>query len=137
MAKDMFHDAVVIALQKEGWQVTHDPFSFRVGKVDFHIDLGAEHLVGAVKGSEKIAVEIKTFLELSPTYAFHTATGQYDNYLLALEEYEPDRVLYLAIPERIYDTFFQRPFVQKVVSRKNIRLIIYQPIEEHIIKWIN
>lgn len=27
MAKDIFHDTVKIALQNEGWQITHDPLT--------------------------------------------------------------------------------------------------------------
>ena len=27
-AKDKFHDAVKHALEKEGWQITHDPLTF-------------------------------------------------------------------------------------------------------------
>jgi hypothetical protein len=48
-----------------------------------------------------------------------------------------NRVLFLAIPQRIYQTFFQREFVKKVVEIKKIRLIIYEPNEELIISWIN
>lgn len=123
-------------MEKEGWKVTHDPFDFRVGEVDFEIDLGAERLLGAERDGHKIAVEIKNFLEESPVSAFHKATGQYDNYLFGLELYEPDRVLFLAVPQAIYDTFFQRPFIKMVVSRKAIKLIVYQPSKEKIVQWI-
>ncbi len=27
MAKDRFHDVVKIALEKEGWKITHDPLN--------------------------------------------------------------------------------------------------------------
>ena len=49
---------------------------------------------------------------------------------------DPTRMLFLAIPERIYDTFFQREFIKKVVEIKKIRLIVYEPTEELIISWI-
>jgi hypothetical protein len=29
-AKDIFHDAVKIALQKDGWTITHDPLFIRL-----------------------------------------------------------------------------------------------------------
>jgi len=54
--------------------------------------------LAANKGTEKIAIEVKSFLAESPTYAFHQAVGQYRNYLFALEEKEAERVLYLAVP---------------------------------------
>ena len=60
-AKDLFHDAVREALEKEGWTITDDPLYFTVGEVDFYIDLGAEQLIAAERGTEKIAVEIKSF----------------------------------------------------------------------------
>ncbi len=67
--------------------------------------------------------------------AFHEAIGQYDNYVLALEDENPDRVVFLAIPERIYYSFFQEPFVQKVVDRKNIKLIVYETDSERLVLW--
>lgn len=135
--RDKFHDAVRHALEKESWIITDDPLDFRVGEVDFEIDLGAEQVIGAEKNGQKIAIEIKTFLEESPVSAFHKATGQYDNYLMGLELYEPDRKLYLAIPASVYNSFFQRPFVKLVVERKQIRLIVFQTTKETIIKWIH
>lgn len=29
MAKDLFHNTVKTALQKDGWQITHDPYQLR------------------------------------------------------------------------------------------------------------
>ena len=40
------------ALEKDGWTITHDDFPFKVGKVGFRIDLGAERLLIAEKGLE-------------------------------------------------------------------------------------
>lgn len=31
-SKDIFHDSVVIALQKASWHITHDPLHLRYGK---------------------------------------------------------------------------------------------------------
>ena len=55
-AKDLYHDTVRIALEKEGWIITHDPYFVRLGKRRGFIDLGAE-MIGAERGIEKIAVE--------------------------------------------------------------------------------
>ncbi len=43
-AKDIYHDAVKQALNKDGWAVTHDPLHLKYGGFDFFIDLGAEVL---------------------------------------------------------------------------------------------
>jgi hypothetical protein len=137
MAKrDKFHFHVRKALENDGWTITDDPLGFKIGGMDFEIDLGAEKLIGAERNGEKIAIEIKTFMDESLVSAFHKATGQYDNYALGLELMYPDRKLYLAIPVSIYNSFFQRPFVKMVVEKKQIRLLVYQLSKEIIVKWL-
>ena len=61
-AKDRFHDAVKQALQKEEWVITADPLILKIDKVKFEIDLAAEKVFAAEKAGQKIAVEIKSFL---------------------------------------------------------------------------
>ncbi|MBJ7899216.1 MAG: hypothetical protein GC158_04645 [Cyanobacteria bacterium RI_101] len=58
------------------------------------IDLGAESTIAAQRDQEKIAVEIKSFITDLEISEFHTALGQYLNYVQALEEEEPDRALH-------------------------------------------
>lgn len=135
-AKDFYHDVVKEALIKDGWTITSDPYYFSVGEVDFFIDLGAEQLIAAEKGIDKIAVEIKGFSQASPVNAFHEAMGKFINYRAALEENEADRILYLAIPQLAYESFFQRPFVQKMIEKEQLKLIIYEPSTKGIKKWI-
>ncbi|HLO86022.1 MAG TPA: XisH family protein [Nostocaceae cyanobacterium] len=135
-AKDKFHAAVRIALEKEQWKITDDPLRLEVGGSKFEIDLGAEQLLAAERGQEKIAVEIKTFLSDSPLTDFHTALGQFLNYRLALEISDPNRVLYLAVPVVAYEAFFKREFAQLSIERYQIKQIIYDPIQEVILQWI-
>jgi hypothetical protein len=71
-----------------------------------YIDLGAERLLAAERNGEKIAVEIKSFVGSSATTEFSTALGQFLKYQLALEEEQPDRLLYLAIPLDADSSFF-------------------------------
>lgn len=54
-----------------------------------------------------------------------------------LEAKEPDRRLNLAIPLETYDTFFQSQFAQVVKQRYQLKLIVYEPINEEIVQWIN
>jgi predicted RecB family endonuclease len=77
MSKDRFHDVVRTALEKEGWQITADPYEINVDDVDFEIDLAAEQLLAALKDNQKIAVEIKSFISPSNVSDFHTALGQF------------------------------------------------------------
>jgi hypothetical protein len=93
MAKhDLYHTEVKTALVKDGWTITHDPLTIPgIGTYPFHIDLGAEKLIGAKKGEEKIAVEIKSFVGHSFSNDFHNALGQFMNYIVALKIREPSR----------------------------------------------
>ncbi|PSB30349.1 fatty-acid oxidation protein subunit alpha [filamentous cyanobacterium Phorm 46] len=135
-AKDLFHTAVKIALQKQNWVITDDPLRLEVGGTKFEIDLGAESLLAAERQGQKIGVEIKSFLGESPLTDYHAALGQFLNYRLALEISQPDRILYLAIPVRTYESFFQRQFAQLSVERYQIKRLIYDPINEVITQWI-
>jgi hypothetical protein len=133
-AKDIYHDAVKRALQKEGWTITHDPLFVRVGGIDVSIDLGAE-LIAAEKEGQKIAVEVKSFVGPSTVNEFHTALGQFLNYREALEVREPERILFLAVPADIYDIFFMLPLIQSVTKRYQLMLILYDHNKEVIVKW--
>ncbi len=54
-AKDLHHDAVKVALTKDGWTITDDPLTLRWGRKDLFVDLGAEKLLTAEKAGRKIA----------------------------------------------------------------------------------
>ncbi len=65
-AKDIYHETVKNAMVKDGWKITHDPFRIRLARgKNLFVDLGAERLIAAEKGLEKIAVEIKSFRQAS------------------------------------------------------------------------
>ena len=137
VAKDLFHDVVKNALLKEGWTVT-DPLRLKIGPVEMAIDLGGDRLVGADRKGEKIAVEVKSFLiGASAISEFHTALGQFINYRGALRIRDPDRTLYLAIPDRTYDSFFQHEFTKMMVEENKVRLLPYNIETEVITQWIS
>ncbi|MBE8989018.1 XisH family protein [Nostoc sp. LEGE 12450] len=136
-ARDRFHELVRTALEKERWIITHDPYHIDLGFVDFYIDLGAELLLAATKDEEKIAVEIKTFLAPSTISEFHTAIGQFINYRIALEDDDPERRLYLAVPLDVYKRFFRYPFIQTVIVRNKIPLLVYDTQKQEIAEWIS
>jgi hypothetical protein len=102
--------------------------------VDFEIDLAAE-MLAAERAGEKIAVEIKSFIGRSNVSEFHTALGQFMNYQFAIEEFDPQRKLYLAIPDSVYQSFFQRRFTRSVVERTRINLLVYNEKQELIVQW--
>ncbi|GCL40932.1 XisH protein [Dolichospermum planctonicum] len=137
MAKDKFHDVVKNALIKEGWTITNDPLFIQFGGVDLYVDLGAEKMLAAQKDNEKIAVEIKSFLGDSTISDFHQALGQLLNYRLILRRQEPERILYLAVPFDIYESFFKLEFTQIAIIDYQLKIIVYNIDEEVISQWIN
>jgi XisH protein len=140
MAKDKFHEAVKNALIKEGWTVTDDPLFLQFGGIDLFVDLGAEKIIAAEKENQKIAVEIKSFLGYSVVTDFHLAVGQVMNYRLILKRDEPDRILYLAVPLDVYETFFKLEFTQLAIATYQFKIIVYNTEnteEEVVLQWIN
>lgn len=135
-AKDIFHNAVKHALKTDGWTITHDPLSLKSGGATVSIDLGAEKLIAAQKGNERIAVEVKSFIGHSLLSEYHIALGQFINYKQVLEEEKAERDLYLAVPLEIYQIFFSLPFAQTSIQRNQLKLIIFNPDEEVIVEWI-
>ncbi|SRR5579883_1394821 len=134
-AKDLYHDTVKIALIKDGWTIT-EPFPLKVGKRDLLIDLGAEKLLIADRAQQKIAVEVKSFISASPVSDLEQALGQYLLYEDLMQIQYPDRILYLAIRNTVYNTFFQEPIVQIVLKRRNLNLLIFDETQEAILQWI-
>lgn len=138
MAKDKYHLAVRQALEVDGWKITDDPYFIQIGKRRGYIDLGAEKaIIAAEKGVKKIAVEVKSFISPSDLDAFEEALGQFLIYLMVLEEKEPERILYLAIPLAFYDRFFDDPFFQRLAKRYEVKLIVFHETENKIVQWIS
>lgn len=135
MAKDKFHEHVRTALEADGWKITHDPYKIMIGRRRGYIDLGAE-LIGAEKETEKIAVEIKSFLGLSDLDQFEDAMGQFLVYLFALSKKEPERILFLAIPDLFYNSFFDDPFFVELAEHYALKIAVFDQIQPVILKWI-
>lgn len=134
-ARDLFYDAVKQALLKEQWVITGDPLIIKIDRVKLEIDLAADKVVAADRAGQKIAVEIKIFLNPSVITDFHAALGQFLNYRLGLQMTESDRPLYLAVPIDTYKTFFQQRFVQEAVKIYQVKLLVYDPVKEEIVEW--
>ena len=121
MAKDLFHQTVTI----------------RIDRVRLEIDLGSEKVFAAEKDGQKIAVEIKSFINPSNVNDFHNALGQFLSYRLALQMTEPQRVLYLAVPIDIFNTFFQERFTKAAIRKYALNIIACNPNQEEIVQWKN
>jgi hypothetical protein len=95
--RDTYHDVVKEMLIKEGWTVTHDPYIFRTDP-RLAADLGAERLIAAERKCGKIVVGIKSFLRTSQVVDLEEAVGKYSIYSIFLQQHEPDRRLWVAVP---------------------------------------
>jgi hypothetical protein len=74
-AKDIYYNTVRIALQKDGWTITNEPLTLEIGDRSLFVDLGAEKILAAEKQGRKIAVEVKSFLSISPVHDLEKALG--------------------------------------------------------------
>jgi len=136
MAKDIYHENVRQALLKDGWVITHDPFRVQYGDADLSVDLGAEKVIAAEKGEEKIAVEVKSFVTKSLIYEFHEVLGQYLNYRRILRlTHQEDRNVILAIPSEAYDRLFRREFVQITLEEEKIKYFVFDTDKNEILSW--
>jgi hypothetical protein len=58
VARDLYHFNVREALEKDGWTITNDPLALKVADIQGEIDLGAEKLLTAERGGERIAIRL-------------------------------------------------------------------------------
>lgn len=135
-ARDVYHDQVRNALTHDGWTITHDPLVLKWGAKDLFVDLGAERLLAAEKGPQKIAVEVKSFSGPSDMLELERALGQYVVYHDILAEREPDRILYLAIPDEVMTEVFEEPIGELLIRNQRARLLVFEPRQEVILRWI-
>lgn len=130
-AKDIYHECVKNALIKDGWQITHDPLSLKIGKKDIFIDIAAE------KQGTKIAVEIESFVGISEVEDLKNALGQYILYEKILQRLESERILYLAIRETVFNKIFTEEIGKILLEDNTIKLIVFDSQAEAITKWID
>jgi hypothetical protein len=136
-AKDVIHHAVKNALIKDGWTITDDPLRLKYKAVNLSVDLGAERTLAAERDGEKIAVEIKSFLNDSTINDLKSALGQFNLYLIYLQILKPDYKLWLAISQTAFDEIFPIEGIEVVFERNKIPLPIVETETEAVVKWIN
>ena len=136
-ARNVHHAAVVRAMSADGWTITHDPYPLSFAGKDLFVDLGAEETtLAAEKEGRRIAVEIQSFLGRSPVRSLEEAVGQYEIYRLLLAAKDPGRALYRAVSIGTYRGVLADQFGQLVVSRLNLRLLVFDEQQERIMQWI-
>jgi len=135
-ARDIYHDNVKQALSKDGWTITDDPLHLKWGAKDMYVDLGVEKLIAAEKAGRKIGVEVKSFTGHSEMQDLENAIGQYIIYEDVMKQVQPDRELYLAIPDEIYHDLFEEPIGQLILANHQVHLLVFEPDKEVIVQWI-
>jgi len=102
----------------------------------FFTKITVQKLLPQKKPNDKIVVECKSFIKLSPIQDFKEALGQYMMYLPLLAQQAPEYRLYIAIDTSAYQSAFQRQIVQFLVQLHQIPLIIVDLEKQEVSQWI-
>lgn len=122
---------------RKGWLITHDPYRLKLSRgKNLFIDLGAERLIAAQRNEEAITVEIKSFRSASDIKDLEDALGQFILYRQLLKRYDPNRKLYLAIPDNVRISVFEEEAGQILIEDGLIQIISVDIASETIVSWI-
>ncbi len=133
--RDTFHTTVRLALERDGWTITDDPLVLAVGRHNLFVDLGAERLLAAKRGEERIAVEIKSFIGRSEVADLEQALGQFALYRGILRRNDAERELVLAVPKPVYESLLTSDLGQVAREEVGLALMVFDPVAEVIWKW--
>jgi XisH protein len=134
--KDVFHDVVKKALQKEGWKITHDLLTLDISGQELSIYLGAEKSRDVSKESRKIAVSVKSFVRSTSLLKYQLTLVKFLNDRELLKRIEGDRSLYLAVPMQNYRRFLHEESLRNSLNEAQVKTIVFNPIEGAIDRWI-
>jgi XisH protein len=136
--RDDFHYPVRRALEKEGWQITHDPVILTFRNLRLKADLGAERYFAAEKFDRNVIIEVKDFDNASMGSELQKMIGQMQLYEWAIEEQASSHELFLAISKKVYDKHVldNSTAFHAIVERKKINLIVFDDLQEVITQWI-
>ncbi len=136
-AKDIYHDTVKRALEKDGWKITAENLQLPWGGTQTYIDIIADEVFVAEKEGRKIAVEVKSFVGKSNLSELEKAIGQFIIYRFAMRKEDPERELFLAVGEKIYNKLFVNADVIELIETENLKILVFNESKEVIVRWIN
>jgi hypothetical protein len=99
--------------------------------------LGAERVIAAERGTERIAVEIKSFTRPSDMKDLEEALGQCVLYSRLLARYDPDRKVYLAVSEEVYISVFEEEAGQILIEDGLLNIVTFDARQEELVRWIS
>ncbi|MBD2455686.1 XisH family protein [Nostoc sp. FACHB-87] len=144
--RDTIHTLVKQAIIKDGWTITNDPYIISYGERFLFVDLAAtessnshqisSQFIGAERQNCQIAIEIKEFRGKSVIADLEQAIGQYTLYQLLLNQVDPEREIYLAITDIIYEAIFSEPIGQLVISELPMKLLVIDSNKVEVKQWI-
>lgn len=100
-------------------------------------DIGAEKVIVAEKENERIAVEVKSFVHISILHDFLLAVGQFYVYRKILDKNDPERTLFVALPEFVFERIIKFDWAKEVVSGLDMKFILYDTNLKIITAWKN
>lgn len=134
-AKDKYHDQVINALKKDGWRIVRENVVIGDQVRQLFIDILAKREND--EAIEAVLVEVKVFEGVrSPMTYLEKAVGQYMLYMAFLDYSDEQIPLYLAIPSTVYNDLFSENIIKYAVQFLKLKMVIFDPIEEQIVKWI-
>ena len=136
LIRDSIHELVKQAFIKDGWEITYDSYVISYGERFLFVDLGASSMIGIRQGTKDIAIEIKEFRGQSQIADLEQAIGKYTLYRLLLNQVDPEREVYLAIPEETYNDIFSEPIGKLAIAQLSLKLVIVNLAKQEISQWI-
>jgi XisH protein len=136
-APDIYHENVKQALLRDGWNILKEHYELKYRGDRLYPDLAAEKSIVAERGTQKILVEIKSFLGRSFIADLQVAIGQYVMYRNVIQAQGLEFKLYLAIAEEVYNKKFQIPLAQLIVEENQVNLLVFSVDQEVVSQWIS
>ncbi|HVC80425.1 MAG TPA: element excision factor XisH family protein [Chloroflexota bacterium] len=132
-AKDRHHDAVVRALRKAGWVILAEQVALSMPMRRVWVDIRAS------KEADNLAIliEVKGFERPASPVAYLAETiGQCLLYQTILDFAGVTDTLYLAVPSVAFTGILGEELGRQAIQRAQVRLILFDPVQEEITRWI-
>ena len=137
-AIDQCEPAIVRALQRAGWLVTHQPYAIKTDRARSGVVFGDLRLQRNISDADAIVVvEVKCFADDKVFWSeLYRAIGQYVVYRSALRLNQLSYPVYLALPVAAYRQHFRHDLLQSVIDDLSMNLIVVDLETEEIAQWM-